>query len=230
MEGSSIERSRSLWVEKWATVVAAMNETPRNGSIRNRGFKHGGISPCILEKFNSTSNIQVPNYSSSCRGVTTTKKTIRMPRFIHCERNPLHTTWHESEDLNVDKPPIPTFHPQYLPCPLLDSRSYRFKGERGSGESDKRIFSSYPVHIRSMGLAWVEALSWLLEGDEPDGFVKVFVDDCFKYSTATINNDRNPRWQDMHGRVASYVFQRGTLFVKSVTLRRTSKSSTSWRI
>ncbi|CAJ1331498.1 unnamed protein product [Effrenium voratum] len=33
-------------------------------------------------------------------------------------------------------------------------------------------------------------------GDEPDGFVKVFVDDCFKYSTATINNDRNPRWQD----------------------------------
>jgi len=33
-------------------------------------------------------------------------------------------------------------------------------------------------------------------GDEPDGFVKVFVDDCFKYSTRCISNDRNPKWQD----------------------------------
>lgn len=33
-------------------------------------------------------------------------------------------------------------------------------------------------------------------GDEPDGFVKVFVDDCFKYSTKCISNDRNPKWQD----------------------------------
>lgn len=33
-------------------------------------------------------------------------------------------------------------------------------------------------------------------GDEPDGFVKVFLDDTFKYSTKCINNDRNPKWQD----------------------------------
>lgn len=33
-------------------------------------------------------------------------------------------------------------------------------------------------------------------GDEPDGFVKVYVDDCFKYSTSCINNDRNPQWND----------------------------------
>ena len=35
-----------------------------------------------------------------------------------------------------------------------------------------------------------------MAGDEPDGFVKVFVDDCFKYSTRCISNDRNPKWQD----------------------------------
>ncbi|CAE7364387.1 unnamed protein product [Symbiodinium natans] len=33
-------------------------------------------------------------------------------------------------------------------------------------------------------------------GDEPDGFVKVFVDDTFKYSTHSINNNRSPQWND----------------------------------
>ncbi|CAE7516819.1 rihB [Symbiodinium pilosum] len=34
------------------------------------------------------------------------------------------------------------------------------------------------------------------KGDEPDGFVKVYVDDTFKYSTHTINNNRSPQWSD----------------------------------
>mmetsp|Transcript_17448 Transcript_17448/g.41414 ORF Transcript_17448/g.41414 Transcript_17448/m.41414 type:complete len:702 (-) Transcript_17448:130-2235(-) len=33
-------------------------------------------------------------------------------------------------------------------------------------------------------------------GDEPDGFVKVYVDDTFKYSTHAINNNRSPKWND----------------------------------
>jgi len=33
-------------------------------------------------------------------------------------------------------------------------------------------------------------------GDEPDGFVKVYVDDCLKYATKTINNNRCPQWND----------------------------------
>ena len=38
---------------------------------------------------------------------------------------------------------------------------------------------------------------WSLPGgDEPDGFVKVYVDDTFKYSTHAINNNRSPKWND----------------------------------
>lgn len=47
-------------------------------------------------------------------------------------------------------------------------------------------------------------------GDEPDGFVKVFVDDTFKYSTRCINNDRNPKWQDRR-RVVDIVADRSII-------------------
>jgi len=33
-------------------------------------------------------------------------------------------------------------------------------------------------------------------GDEPDAFVKVYVDDCFKYSTKYVKDKRNPQWND----------------------------------
>lgn len=49
-----------------------------------------------------------------------------------------------------------------------------------------------------------------LPGDEPDGFVKVFVDDTFKYSTRCINNDRNPKWQDRR-RVVDIVADRSII-------------------
>lgn len=45
----------------------------------------------------------------------------------------------------------------------------------------------------------IPSVSGVLEhhfGDEPDAFVRVYVDDCLQYSTKIINNSRRPKWSD----------------------------------